>query len=87
MSSPTPIITPPPKKPKFSFENVTKRASTWLAMLSTSTGAASAAFIVLPGAWQATFPEWAGQALAVAAVVSAGLVPFATSYKQSSLQK
>lgn len=83
----TPIITPPPKKPKFSFENVTKRASTWLAAVSASTGAASAAFVVLPGAWQATFPDWAGQALAIAAVVSAGLIPLATSFRQSNLQK
>lgn len=86
MSSPTPIITPP-KKPKFNFENVTKRASTWLAMLSTSTGAASAAFIVLPGAWQDTFPEWAGRTLAFVAVAAAGLIPVATSFKQKPLNK
>jgi hypothetical protein len=87
MSSPTPVITPPPKKAKFNLEGVTKRASTWLAAVSASTGAAAAAFMVLPGAWQATFPEWAGQALAFAAVASAGLIPIATSYRQKSLNQ
>ena len=48
MSSPTPIITPPPKKPKFSFENVTKRASTWLATVSASAAAGLAAYAVMP---------------------------------------
>jgi hypothetical protein len=72
---------------KFNWEAVHKRLSTHLAALSASTGAAAAAFVVLPGAWQATFPDWASKALAITAVVSAGLIPWATSYKQANLQK
>ena len=70
-------------KERFDWNGWTRRLSTWLALVSTSTGAAAAAFIALPGAWQAGFPAWAGQALAIASVASAALVPVATSFLQS----
>ena len=69
-------------KHRFDWSGWQRRLSTWLALLSTSTGAAAAAFIALPGSWQAGFPEWAGQALAIASVASAALVPVATSFLQ-----
>lgn len=47
-------------KCRFDFYGVMARLSTIAALVSASTGAASAAFIVLPGQWQATFPDWAG---------------------------
>lgn len=72
---------------RFDFCGVLRRISTWLATVSAMTGAAAAAFVLLPGQWQATFPLWAGQALAVTAVVSAGLVPLATSFRQPGLNK
>ena len=87
MSSPTPIITPPPKKPKFSFENVTKRISTWLATVSASSAAGLAAYAVMPARAQDAFPEWTLTALGICAVGSALLVPVATSFKQAKLQK
>lgn len=87
MSSPTPIITPPPKKPKFSFENVTKRISTWLATVSASAAAGLAAYAVMPARAQDAFPEWTLTALGICAVGSALLVPLATSFKQKSLNQ
>jgi hypothetical protein len=67
---------------RFDFNRVTRRLSTLLSVLSAMTGTAAAAFIALPGQWQADFPSWAAQGLAITAVVSAGLVPLATSFKQ-----
>lgn len=81
MSSPTPIITPPPLKPKsvaqrFDFDGVTKRLSTWL---SGTSATALVAFAALPERVQDTFPEWALLALGFVTVV---LVPVATSFRQ-----
>lgn len=69
-------------KDRFDWSGWQRRVSTWLALVSTSTGGAAAAFMALPGAWQAGFPGWAGQALAIASVASAALVPVATSFLQ-----
>ncbi len=72
---------------KFCWEDVTKRFSTWLATLSASSAAGLAAYAVMPARAQDAFPEWTLTALGICAVGSALLVPVATSFKQSSLQK
>ena len=83
MSSPTPIITPPPTRPKkvsarFDFEGVTKRVSTWLSGVSATSLIAYAA---LPDEIKSTFPEWFLWGLGVVTVI---LVPVATSFRQKS---
>lgn len=72
---------------KFNWENVTKRLSTWLAVVSASATAGLAAYAVMPARAQEAFPEWTLMALGVSAVGSALLIPVATSFRQSNLQK
>ena len=79
----TPIITPPPTKPKsvaarFDFDGVTKRVSTWLSGVSATSLIAYAA---LPEQVKSTFPEWLLWSLGVVSVV---LVPVATSFRQKA---
>lgn len=83
MSSPTPIITPPPVKPKrLDFSGVTGRLSTWLAIVSASATAGLGAYALMPTRAQDAFPEWALLTLGGLAVLSAVLVPVATSFRQ-----
>lgn len=70
---------------RFNWQNVTRRISTWCGVASASATAAAGAFIVMPPEWRASFPGWAGAAFAAIAIVSAALVPVATSYNQRSL--
>lgn len=72
---------------KFDWTSVHKRISTTLAVLSASCTAAGAAFAVGPAEWRASFPPELGQWLLVGGVAAAALVPVATSFRQSSLQK
>lgn len=70
---------------KFCWEDVSKRISTWLSLVSASSAAGLAAYAVMPVRAQDAFPEWTLTALGIAAVASALLVPVATSFRQSSL--
>ena len=70
---------------RFTWSNVTKRISTWLGVASASATAAAGAFVLMPEEWRASFPGWAGAGFALVAIVSAALVPVATSYNQRSL--
>lgn len=70
---------------RFNWENVTKRLSTWLAVVSASATAGLAAYAVMPARAQDAFPEWTLTALGICAVGSALMIPVATSFKQAGL--
>jgi len=65
---------------------VLRKASTWLAVASASSGAGLAAYAILPGRAQGLFPDWALIAMSVVAVGSALAVPLATSIRQKAPQ-
>lgn len=71
----------------FNWQNVSKRISTWLGLVSASSAAGLAAYAVMPGRAQDAFPEWTLTALGIAAVASALLVPVATSFRQPALNE
>lgn len=71
--------------PRFDFTDMLAKASTWLALLSTASGAALIAYAAMPERAQALFPDWTLAALGGLAVGSAFLVPVATSFKQRNL--
>lgn len=64
-----------------------KKWSTWLAMLSAMSTAALGAYALLPERVQALMPDWALGTLGAIAIVSALLVPLATSLSQTKLQQ
>lgn len=84
MSSPTPIITPPVKPKRLDFSGVTSRLSTWLAGISASATAGLGAYALMPARAQDAFPEWVLATLGALAVLTAVLVPVATSFKQKT---
>lgn len=82
------IITPPPKKKVEMVEDAylwAHKWSTWLAVLSASAAAGLAAYAVMPARVQNLMPDWALGSLGGVAIVSALLVPLATSIKQKKL--
>jgi len=64
-----------------------RKASTWLAGIAASCAAGAGAFLVMPPEWKALFPDWLAIGFVVVGVVSAALVPLATSISQSKLQQ
>jgi len=92
MPTDDPIILNPPTKPKLvtltaDASQWHRKWSTWLASLSASCAAGAGAFMLMPQEWKALFPSWLGVGFVVVGVVSAALVPLATSLSQKSLQK
>lgn len=71
---------------KVDFTGWMKRWSTWLASASASATAALGAYTLLPERVQTLFPDWVMVSLGAVAVISALLVPVATSLKQTKLQ-
>jgi hypothetical protein len=67
---------------RFDFNHVWHRISTWLSVINTSSLAGLAAYALLDHGAKAAFPMWALATLGSAAVGSAVLTPFATSFKQ-----
>lgn len=72
-------------KNRFDFKSLLVRASTWLALLATSATSALAAYALTPERAQNLVPDWVLQGCAATAILSAALVPVATSFKQRSL--
>lgn len=64
-----------------------RKWSTGLALLSACSTAGLAAYAILPDRAQAGFPDWALTAMSVSAVLSALLIPLATSVQQKSIPK
>jgi hypothetical protein len=88
MSSPTPIITPPPTKPKrFDWTGATKKLSTLVAAASVSYGLIASAimahYLALSPAQQETWPWWVPMALVAGPGIIAGLGPFAVAFRQA----
>lgn len=64
---------------------VMRKWSTWLAMLAAMCAAGVASYGVLPMDMQELLPAWTKAALAFGSVISAMLVPVATSVQQKSI--
>jgi len=87
---PTPPEPTPPTKPKkvemapdaFLWAH---KWSTWLAMLAASASAGLGAHAIMPARVQNLMPDWALATLGAVAILSALLVPVATSIKQRKL--
>lgn len=62
-----------------------RKWSTWLALASASATAGLAAYALLPERVQTMMPDWALGTLGGIAVVSALLIPVATSFTQTKL--
>lgn len=91
--STVPPITPPPP-PKFLGMTLTADAhavlrkwSTWLAILSASATAGLAAYAILPARVQGLMPDWSLGTLGAVAIITALLIPVATSVQQASLKR
>ena len=67
---------------RWNWDFVTRRASTWLGVLSAMQGGAAWAFSAAPHEWREAFPDWLGIALLSGTMITGALVPVATSYKQ-----
>ena len=85
---------PPPVRPKLLGLPTTQDAhlwarkwSTWLAVSSAMATSSLAAYAVMPGRVQTLIPDWPLVALGAIALVSALLVPLATSIQQRELQR
>lgn len=92
--STVPPITPPPDPRKFLGMNLTADAhavlrkwSTWLAILSASATAGLAAYAILPARVQGLMPDWSLATLGAVAIITALLIPVATSVQQASLKR
>ncbi len=72
---------------KFDWTGVHKRISTALAAIAAGSTAAGAAFAVGPAEWRAAFPAELGQWLLGIGIAATFLIPVATSFRQTSLQK
>lgn len=64
-----------------------RKASTWLALASASASAGLGAYAILPARVQELMPEWALLLMGGVAVVSAVLIPLATSIQQQGLKR
>lgn len=69
-------------KERFDWQGVASRASTRLAVVAASATAALGAYAITPERAQLLIPDWLIGGLAAVAIVTAGLVPVATSFKQ-----
>lgn len=70
---------------RWNFAGIMARVSTWLALASLSATAGLAAYGFMPARAQDAFPDWALLTLSATVIVSAVLVPVATSFKQKNL--
>lgn len=66
-------------------QHVLKKWSTWLAALCASCSAGLYAYMQLPFDVQAKFPAWVPLVLGVGSILSAMLVPAATSIQQRNI--
>lgn len=64
---------------------VFRKWSTWLAIIAAGCAAGVASYGMLPADLQAILPQWAKSALAFGSIISAMLVPVATSIQQKSI--
>jgi hypothetical protein len=64
---------------------VFRKWSTWLAILAAMCAAGVASYGMLPMDMQQVLPQWAKSALAFGSIISAMLVPVATSIQQKSI--
>ena len=64
---------------------VLKKWSTWLSIIAASLFSGCMVYNQLPAAFIEAMPHWFQSAMGIAAVVSAVLVPFATSVQQKSI--
>lgn len=64
---------------------VFRKWSTWLAIAAAMCAAGVASYGMLPMDMQAILPQWAKSALAFGSIISAMLVPVATSIQQKSI--
>lgn len=62
-----------------------RKWSTWLALGSASATAGLGAYAILPDRVQGLMPDWALGALGAIAIVSALLIPVATSLSQKNI--
>lgn len=67
---------------RFNFAGLSRRISTWLAVISAAATAGLGAYALMPKRAQDLFPEWTLITLGAMAVGSMFLVPIATSFKQ-----
>ena len=63
---------------------VLRKASTWLALSSASASAGLAAYAIMPARVQELVPDWTLAMNAGVAIVSAMLIPLATSIRQKA---
>ncbi len=68
---------------RFDWSGWTRRLSTLLSVISTSSQAAGLYFIAAPPEWKDGFPAVFGFALLGAGMLATALVPVATSFLQS----
>lgn len=71
-------------KGRFNWQGLAGRASTRLAVLAASATAALGAYALTPERAQLLVPDWLIGGLAGIAIVSAGLIPVATSFRQKA---
>lgn len=71
-------------KERFDWQGVAGRASTRLSVVAASSAAALGAYAITPERAQLLIPDWLIGGLAAAAIISAGLIPVATSFKQKA---
>ena len=87
MSSPTPIITPPPKRPKFNWSGWTRKLSTLVAAAATGLGTLATGvmgyYLTLSPEEKAAWPFWLPLALTMTPTVIAALGPVAVAFRQS----
>lgn len=69
-------------KERFDWQGVAGRASTRLAVVAASSTAALGAYAITPERAQLLIPDWLLGGLAATAIISAALIPVATSFKQ-----
>ena len=64
-----------------------RKASTWCALVSASASAGLGAYAILPARVQGLMPDWALGLLGALAILSALLVPVATSVQQQGMKQ
>lgn len=69
-------------KERFNWRGVAGRASTKLSVVAASSAAALGAYAITPERAQLLIPDWMIGGLAAVAIITAGLIPVATSFKQ-----
>jgi hypothetical protein len=69
---------------RFDWQGVAGRASTRLAVVAASATAALGAYAITPERAQLLIPDWLIGGLAAVAIVTAALIPVATSFKQKA---